>query len=56
MWREDVCSKFWEKYPYGRTVLVTETGYKVLSSSAPKTIKDVEALMSEKGIGNQEIR
>ncbi len=36
-------------------VLVTPTGYRVLSDAAPKTISEIEALMSESGIGNQEI-
>jgi Xaa-Pro aminopeptidase len=30
-------------------VLVTETGFEVLSSNAPKTVADIEKMMSEKG-------
>jgi len=33
-------------------VLVTDTGYEVLSKSAPKTVKEIENLMKGKGLGN----
>jgi Xaa-Pro aminopeptidase len=33
-------------------ILITEGGHKVLSSSAPKEIVEIEKLMKEKGIGN----
>jgi Xaa-Pro aminopeptidase len=33
-------------------ILITEGGHKVLSSSAPKEIAEIEKLMKEKGIGN----
>jgi hypothetical protein len=33
-------------------VLITESGSRVLTSAAPKTVKDVEALMQKKGLGN----
>jgi Xaa-Pro aminopeptidase len=38
------------------TVLVTEEGVEVLSPGAPKTRKEIEALMRKKGIGNLPIR
>jgi Xaa-Pro aminopeptidase len=34
-------------------VLVTETGHKVLTEGAPKTIEEIEKIMKKKGIGNQ---
>jgi len=36
-------------------VLITENGNRVLSSGAPKTVKEIESLMKEKGIGNIKI-
>ena len=36
-------------------VLITEDGVRVLSSAAPKTIKDIETLMKKKGIGNEKL-
>ncbi|MBT8398902.1 MAG: aminopeptidase P N-terminal domain-containing protein [Rhodothermia bacterium] len=33
-------------------VLVTEAGPKVMSDAAPRTVKEIEALMSEQGLGN----
>lgn len=38
------------------TVLVTESGPKNLSASAPREIADIEALMKKKGIGNVEVK
>ncbi|MBI5464798.1 MAG: aminopeptidase P N-terminal domain-containing protein [Ignavibacteriales bacterium] len=38
------------------TILITADGYKILSAGAPKEIKEVEALMAKKGIGNQPLR
>jgi Xaa-Pro aminopeptidase len=37
-------------------ILITEGGHKVLSSSAPKEIAEIEKLMKEKGIGNIAIK
>ncbi len=37
-------------------ILVTEDGYKVLSALAPKTVEEIEKLMTEKGIGNYKIK
>jgi Xaa-Pro aminopeptidase len=36
-------------------VLITENGNRVLSAGAPKTVKEIESLMKEKGIGNVKI-
>jgi len=36
-------------------VLITNEGVRVLSSGAPKTIKDIEALMKKKGLGNEKL-
>jgi len=33
-------------------VLITESGPRVLSARAPKTVKEIESLMKERGIGN----
>ncbi|MFH0992174.1 MAG: aminopeptidase P N-terminal domain-containing protein [bacterium] len=38
------------------TVLITETGNKILSWESPKEIDAIEALMKKKGIGNQPIQ
>jgi hypothetical protein len=34
-------------------ILITEDGYRVLSSSAPKTIKAIETMMEKKSIFNK---
>ncbi len=36
-------------------ILLTETGYVVLSADAPKTIEEIERLMKRRGIGNEPI-
>ncbi|MDE3056949.1 MAG: aminopeptidase P N-terminal domain-containing protein [Bacteroidota bacterium] len=37
-------------------ILVTSSGHEILSNEAPREIKDVEALMKKKGIGNQPLQ
>lgn len=37
-------------------VLVTQTGYEILSAGTPKEISEIEALMKKKGIGNQPLK
>jgi Xaa-Pro aminopeptidase len=36
-------------------VLITESGNRVLTAAAPKSVKDIETLMQKKGIGNSAI-
>lgn len=36
-------------------VLITDSGNRILTAAAPKSIKDIEALMSKKGLGNSDV-
>jgi Xaa-Pro aminopeptidase len=36
-------------------VLITDSGCRVLSAGAPKTVNEIESLMKQKGIGNVKI-
>lgn len=53
----DVDEKYWNiGIRIEDDVLVTETGHQILSMSAPKTIREIETIMKEKGVGNFKLK